>query len=89
MAVSFTKLVTVTSPATLPVTLPVMFPVTEPTKPLVEVTGPEKVVEAMAVPLAQGFAAQSVHRQVGRPVCVADVTLRSVYIMGQKVPMNF
>jgi hypothetical protein len=81
MAVSLTKLVTVTSPETSPVT--------EPTKPLVEVTGPEKVVEAMVVPLAQGFAAQSVHRQVGRPVCVADVTLRELYIMGQKVPMNF
>jgi hypothetical protein len=43
----------------------------------------------MVVPLAQGFAAQSVHRQVGRPVCVADVTLSAVYIMDKKVPMNF
>ena len=71
MAVSLTKLVTVTTPETLPVTAP--------TKPLVEVTGPEKVVEAMVVPLAQGFAAQSVHRQVGRPVCGAAVTLRGLY----------
>jgi hypothetical protein len=51
-------------------------------KPFCERTGPLNVVLAMVVPLAQGFAAQSVHRQVGRPVCVADVTLRSVYIMG-------
>jgi hypothetical protein len=48
-------------------------------KPFCERTGPLKVVLAMEVPLAQGFAAQSVHRQVGRPVCVADVTLRAVY----------
>jgi hypothetical protein len=58
-------------------------------KPLSEVTGPEKVVEAMLVPFAQGFATQSVQRQVGRPVCAADDTLREVYIMGRKVPMNF
>jgi hypothetical protein len=31
----------------LPVTLPVMLPVKLPMKPLVEVTGPEKVVEAI------------------------------------------
>jgi hypothetical protein len=36
-----------------------------PTKPLVEVTGPEKVVDAIFVPLAQGFALQSVQRQEG------------------------
>ena len=44
-------------------------------KPFCERTGPEKVVLAIALPLAQGFAAQSVQRQEGRPVCVADVTL--------------
>jgi hypothetical protein len=31
-------------------TAPVTAPVTAPTKPLVEVTGPEKVVEAMMIP---------------------------------------
>ena len=36
-----------------------------PTKPFCDVTGPEKVVLAIEVPLAQGFAAQSVQRQVG------------------------
>ena len=34
-------------------------------KPAVEVTGPEKVVEAIALPHAQGLAVQSVHRQLG------------------------
>lgn len=71
MAVSWTKAVTVTLPET--------FPVTEPIKPFSEVTGPEKVVEAMVVPFAQGFATQSVQRQVGLPVCAADDTLRAVY----------
>jgi hypothetical protein len=33
--------------------------------PFVEVTGPEKVVEAILIPLAQGFASQSVQRQEG------------------------
>jgi hypothetical protein len=36
-----------------------------PTKPLVEVTGPENVVDAIIVPFAQGFASQSVQRQEG------------------------
>jgi hypothetical protein len=36
-----------------------------PTKPLVEVTGPENVVEAISIPFAQGFASQSVQRQEG------------------------
>ena len=36
-----------------------------PMKPLVEVTGPEKVVDAIVVPFAQGFASQSVQRQEG------------------------
>jgi len=36
-------------PATLPVTLPVILPI----KPLVDVTGPEKVVDAMIVPYIQ------------------------------------
>jgi hypothetical protein len=49
-----------------------------PTKPFVDVTGPLKVVEAILVPLAQGFAMQSVQRQVGRdPVCKANVAPRA------------
>jgi len=52
---------------------------TAPTKPFCEVTGPEKVVEAMVLPLAQGFAPQSVQRQEGRPVCAADDALHEGY----------
>jgi hypothetical protein len=49
-----------------------------PTKPFVDVTGPVKVVEAILIPLAQGFAMQSVQRQVGRdPVCKANVAPRA------------
>ena len=33
--------------------------------PFVDVTGPEKVVEAILTPFAQGLALQSVQRQVG------------------------
>ena len=40
-------------PAMLPVTLPVTLPVKAPIKPLVEVTGPEKVVDAMIFPYMQ------------------------------------
>jgi hypothetical protein len=48
--------------------------------PAVEVTGPEKVVEAIIIPLAQGFALQSVQRQVGcNPVCKANVTPYAEY----------
>jgi hypothetical protein len=44
-------------------------------KPFCERTGPEKVVFAMGLPLAQGLATPSVQRQVGLPVCVADDAL--------------
>jgi hypothetical protein len=40
-------------PVVLPVTLPVTFPVTAPIKPFVDVTGPEKVVDAMIFPYIQ------------------------------------
>jgi hypothetical protein len=47
----------------------VIVPVVEETeivlKPFSERTGPLKVVLAIAIPLAQGFATQSVQRQVG------------------------
>jgi hypothetical protein len=59
--------------------------VTSPTKPAVEVTGPEKVVEAIALPHAQGFAVQSVHRQVGVLSARLGVCLLKPYmILGQK-----
>ena len=40
-------------PVTVPVTLPVTLPVRLPTKPLVERTGPEKVVLAIMIPYMQ------------------------------------
>jgi hypothetical protein len=43
-----------------------MLPVTAPMKPLVEVTGPEKVVEAMVISSFARVACQSVHRPLGR-----------------------
>jgi hypothetical protein len=43
-----------------------------PTKPLVEITGPEKVVLAIGHLLHKVFALQSVQSQAGwRPVCKA------------------
>jgi len=51
-----------------------------PMKPLVEVTGPEKVVEAMCTPFAQGFASQSVQRQEGGYLSAKLIfALRGVY----------
>jgi hypothetical protein len=48
-------------------------------KPFSERTGPEKVVLAIALPHAQGFAVQSVHRQVGVLSARLGVCLRLQY----------